>query len=277
MILFDRRCAVTVGEEGGTGTRIDERFRVVFRVVKTLTTETNVSDVQIYGLGDSLRQQFLASGQVMQIEAGYAAGSEILSIADITNASIQRQPPEIITKLECQDGAQALKERKVALSFAPETPVQRVLDKLAQELALGQRATGVQVQGVYRNGLTLSTTIRDALNRVTRKADVTWSIQDRQLQILDPVLSSQGQGVLLSPTSGLINSPERIDDPENEEELRRGVGYRVRSLLNPKIRPGEQLILESVEVQGQFRIDTVEHTCDTRGNEWYTEAEVYAD
>jgi hypothetical protein len=277
MILFDRRCAVTVGEEGGTGTRIDERFRVVFRVVKTLTTETNVSDVQIYGLGDSLRQQFLASGQVMQIEAGYAAGSEILSIADITNASIQRQPPEIITKLECQDGAQALKERKVALSFAPETPVQRVLDKLAQELALGQRATGVQVQGVYRNGLTLSTTIRDALNRVTRKAGVTWSIQDRQLQILDPVLSSQGQGVLLSPTSGLINSPERIDDPENEEELRRGVGYRVRSLLNPKIRPGEQLILESVEAQGQFRIDTVEHTCDTRGNEWYTEAEVYAD
>jgi hypothetical protein len=277
MILFDRRCAVTVGEEGGTGTRIDERFRVVFRVVKTLTTETNVSDVQIYGLGDSLRQQFLASGQVMQIEAGYAAGSEILSIADITNASIQRQPPEIITKLECQDGAQALKERKVALSFAPETPVQRVLDKLAQELALGQRATGVQVQGVYRNGLTLSTTIRDALNRVTRKAGVTWSIQDRQLQILDPVLSSQGQGVLLSPTSGLINSPERIDDPENEEELRRGVGYRVRSLLNPKIRPGEQLILESVEVQGQFRIDTVEHTGDTRGNEWYTEAEVYAD
>jgi hypothetical protein len=277
MILFDRRCAVTVGEEGGTGTRIDERFRVGFSVVKTLTTETNVSDVQINGLGDSLRQQFLAPGQVIQIEAGYAGGSEILSIADITNASIQRQPPEIITKLECQDGAQALKERKVALSFAPETPVQRVLDKLAQELALGQRATGVQVQGVYRNGLTLSTTIRDALNSVTRKAGVTWSIQDRQLQILDPVLSSQGQGVLLSPTSGLINLPERIDDPENEEELRRGVGYRVRSLLNPKIRPGEQLILESAEVQGKFRIDAVEHTGDTRGNEWYTEAEVYAD
>lgn len=277
MILFDRRCAVTVGEGGGTGTRIDERFRVVFRVVKTLTTDTNVSDVQIYGLGDSLRQQFLVPGQVMQIEAGYAAGSEILSIADITNASIQRQPPEIITNLECQDGAQALKERKVALSFAPETPVQRVLDRLAQELALGQRATGVEVQGVYRNGLTLSTTIRDALNRVTRKAGVTWSIQDRQLQILDRVQPSQGQGVLLSPASGLINSPERIDDPENEEELRRGVGYRVRSLLNPKIRPGEQLILESADVQGQFRIDTVEHTGDTRGNEWYTEADVYAD
>ena len=277
MILFDRRCAVTVGEEGGTGTRIDERFRVVFRVVKTLTTDTNVSDVQIFGLGDSLRQQFLVPGQVMQIEAGYAEGSEILSIADITNASIQRQPPEIITKLECQDGAQALKERKVALSFAPETPVQRVLDKLAQELALGQRVTGVEVQGVYRNGLTLSTTIRDALNRVTRKAGVTWSIQDRQLQILDREQASQGQGVLLNPTSGLINSPERIDDPENEEELRRGVGYRVRSLLNPKIRPGEQLILESADVEGQFRIDTVEHTGDTRGNEWYTEAEVYAD
>jgi len=277
MRLFDRRCAVTVGESGGEGTRIDERFRVIFRVVKTLTSETNVSDVQIYGLGDSLRQQFLEAGQVLQIEAGYAAGSEILSIADITNASIERLPPDIITKLECQDGAVALRERKIALSFAPETPVQRVLDKLAEELALGTRATGVEVSGVYRNGITLSTTIRDALDRVTRKAGVTWSIQDRQLQILDRVESSQGQGVILNPGSGLINSPERIDDPEGEDTLRRGVGYRVRSLLNPKIRPGEQLILESADVTGQYRIDTVEHSGDTRGNEWYTEAEVYAD
>lgn len=275
MRFFDRRCAVTVGENGGEGVRIDQRFRVAFRVVKTLTTETNVSDVEIYGLGDSLRQQFLKPGQVMQIEAGYADASEILTIADITNASIKREPPDIITRLECQDGAVALRERKIALSFAPDTPVKRVLDKLAEELALGQRATGVEVSGVYRNGITLSTTIRDALDRVTRKAGVTWSIQDRQLQILDRVDASQGEGVLLSPSSGLINSPERIDDPETGDDIERGVGYRVRSLLNPKIRPGDQILLESADVSGQFRIDTVEHSGDTMAGNWYTEAEIY--
>jgi hypothetical protein len=277
MRLFDRRCAVTIGPEGGTGVRLDERFRISFRVVKTLTTETNVSDVEIYGLGESIRQQIMEPELVMQIEAGYAGGTEILSLADVTRTEVKRQPPDIITRIECQDGAKELRDRKVALSFAPGTSVQRVLDKLAQELALGERATGVQVEGEYPQGLTLSTTIRDALDRVTRKANVTWSIQDRELQVLDRVEASQGEGVLLTPTTGLINSPEPIDNPEDSTERRRGFGYRVRSLLNPKIRPGEQLILESSDVQGQFRIDTVEHSGDTRGNDWYTEAEIYAD
>src|SRR5690554_2036872 len=277
MPRFDRRCAITVGEPGALGTRVDERFRIRFRVVKSLTTETNVSDVEIYGLGDSLRQQLLEPGLIMQIEAGYASGTEILSLADITRSTVVRMPPDIVTRLECQDGATELSERKVALSFAPDTPVQRVLDRLAQELALGERATGVEVSGVYRQGVTLSTTIGDALDRVTRKAGVTWSIQDRELQILDRIESSQGRGVLLTPATGLLYSPEPIDNPEDSTQRRRGFGYRVRSLLNPKIRPGEQLVLESADVEGQFRIDTVEHMGDTRGNEWYTEAEVYAD
>lgn len=277
MPRFDRRCRISVGEPGGVGVEIDERFRVVFRVLKTLSTESNVSDVRIYDLGESLRNQLLEPGLIMQIEAGYESGTEILSLADIARAHIRREPPDIITLLECQDGVTELRDRKVALSFAPGTSVQRVLDKIAQELALGERATGVEVTGEYPQGITLSTTIRDALDRVTRKADVTWSIQDRELQILDRVAASQGEGVLLTPATGLIHSPEEIDNPEAGSEYRRGFGYRVRSLLNPKIRPGEQIVVESASVTGQFRIDTVEHTGDTRGNDWYTEALVYAE
>lgn len=277
MPRFDRRCIVSIGPPGQTGIELDERFRIAFRIVKTLTTDTNVTDCQIWGLGSSLRQQILELEQILQIEAGYVSGTEVLSLADITRTRVRREPPEIITDIECLDGNNELRQRKVALSFAPGASVQRVLDRLAQELALGERATGVQVGGVYQQGVTLSTTIRDALDRVTRKAGVTWSIQDRELQILDKELASQGQGVLLTPATGLLTSPEELEDPEAEDQRLSGFGYRVRSLLNPKIRPGESLVIESADVQGQYRIDRVEHVGDTRGNDWYSEAYVYAE
>lgn len=277
MARFDRKCIVSIGPPGQAGVELDERFRIAFRIVKTLTSDTNVTDCQAWGLGSDLRQQVLEPGQILQIEAGYASGTEVLSVADITRTRIRRDPPDIITDLECLDGATELRQRKVAVSFAPGTPVQRVLDKLAQELALGERATGVQVQGEYLQGVTLSTSIRDALDRVTRKAGVTWSIQDRELQILERDQSSQGQGVLLTPATGLLTSPEELEDPEAESQRLAGFGYRVRSLLNPKIRPGESLVIESADVQGQYRIDRVEHVGDTRGTDWYSEADVYAE
>lgn len=275
MSFWERACAITVGS-GGSGTVVDERFRVQFKVVKTLTTDTNTAKVEINGLSESTRQSFMKPEKVMQVEAGYKGDTEILSVSEITNATILRDPPEIITQIEVQDGAIALKDRKIALSFAPGTPAKRVVDKIASDLALPRKATGVQIKGVYQNGITLNTTARDALDRVTRKAKVTWSIQDRELQILDEVDASQGQGVLLTPETGLISSPERLDDPEKGDNIRRGAGWKVRSLLNPKIRPGEQILVQAAEVDGQFRIDTVTHVGDNRGNDWYSEAEVYA-
>lgn len=276
MQLFDRRCTVTIGPEGDSGLSFDQRFRISFRVIKSLSSETNAMNVQIYGLSQSTRDRVLTGDQILQIEAGYREGTEVLAVADVTRSVAQVRPPEIITTFDCQDGVKALRDRKIALSFAPDTQVSRVLDRIAQELALGDRATGAEVEGVYRNGVTISGTVREALDKVTRKAGVTWSIQDRELQILDRVESAQGRGVLLSPRTGLIDSPERLDDEEAQNERRAGSGYKVRSLLNPKIRPGDQLVLESATASGQFRIDRVEHVGDTRGEDWYTEAEVYA-
>ena len=51
----------------------------------------------------------------------------------------------------------------------------------------------------------------------------------------------------------------------------------MRSLLNPKIRPGEAVVIQSRDVDGEFRVDTVTHSGSTRGNDWETVAEVYRD
>lgn len=276
MRLFDRRIAVTIGPEGGTGRGFDERFQIEFSVLKTIGQEQNRIDCTIYGLSEERRQEIVNGGEVIQIEAGYAEGTEVLAIGDITRAVVENNPPEIRTVIEAGDGARALRNRKVHLSFEAGASVQRVLDRIAQELALGRKATGVVVSGSYREGVSFSGKAKDALDAVTRKAGVTWSIQDGDLQILPREEAAQGRGVLLSPQTGLIESPRQLDDETMGESRRSGAGYEVRSLLNPKIRPGEQLLLAAGEVGGTYRVDTVEHKGSVRGNDWYSVAEVFA-
>lgn len=274
---FDRKCRITVGPEGGSGVLVDEQFRVAFRMQRTIGQEINSSNVEIYGLNEDTRTKFLEPDQVCRLEAGYKDNVEVLGIADITRAIVRYEPPDIVTEIQLGDGAKALRDRKVNLSFEAGASAQRVLDRLAQELALGERATGVQVQGAYREGVSFSGTAKDALNRVTRRAGVIWSIQNGDLQISDRQLANQGRGVLLRPSTGLIRSPEPLQDDEQETEQRRGAGYRLWSLLNPKLIPGDRVVVESKAVEGTFRIDSVEHTGDTRGNDWTSEVEAYAE
>jgi hypothetical protein len=274
-MLWNRCARITIGPEGDSGFSFDERFRIAFRVTRTVGSEINSADVQIYGLSEQSRRRIKRPEQVAQIEAGYGDSYSVLAIADITRTTIEHRPPDIITAVECGDGARALRDRKINLSFEAGASVERVLNKIADELALGVRETGVEISGVYQEGVSFSGNVGDVLNQVTRKAGIGWSIQNRNLQLLDKFNPNQSRGVLLTPTTGLIASPEPLDDPESETERQRGSGFVVRCLLNPKIVPGDRLEIKSREVEGVFRVDTVRHRGDTRGAQWMTEAEVY--
>lgn len=276
MRQFNRIARVTIGPEGKQGISFDERFRIAFRVTRTVGSEINSADIQIYGLSERSRDEIKRSNQIAQIEAGYGDSYSVVAIADITRVNIEHRPPDIITVVECGDGARALRDRKINLSFESGASVERVLNRVADELALGWRATGAKIQGVYQEGVSFSGRVGDVLNEITRKAGLGWSIQNRNLQILDKFNPNQSRGVLLTPDTGLLASPEPLDDPESETERQRGSGFVVRCLLNPKIVPGDRLKVESREVSEVLRIDTVEHRSDTRGTEWVTEVEAYA-
>ena len=90
-----------------------------------------------------------------------------------------------------------------------------------------------------------------------------------------------GDLVTLNPQSGLIGSPTQTID-----------GLTVNSLLNPNIRPGAAIHVETglvntasivtpltaqdymptLDVDGRYKAYSVTHVGDTRGQEWYTES-----
>lgn len=277
--LFDRRVAVTIGPAGGEGVRLDERFNIEFLVKKTVGSELNSISCTIFGLSDDTRSRIIRQNQVIQIEVGYAEGPQLLAIGSVTRAVTEHRSPEIMTVIEAADGAKELRDTNISLSFDGPVSAQRVLDTIAGRFRFGRRQTGATagLSSKYENGFSFSGPVRNALDSVTGKAGVGWSIQDGELQILDRFESSAGRGVLLTPDTGLIESPRKLEDSESESNRRKGAGYEVRSLLNPKIRPGESVVVRSRDVDGQFRVDSVEHSGSIRGQDWYSTAEVFSD
>lgn len=80
----------------------------------------------------------------------------------------------------------------------------------------------------------------------------------------------------LSPESGLIRTPEQTDN-----------GVKAKCLLNPLLNLNKMVYIDNALVKeqvhsvgqyyprlrgnGVYRILTLTHTGDTRGNDWYTE------
>lgn len=274
---FDRRVEVLIGDERGEGLRFDERFRITFEVTKDREPDGGEASVQIYNVGDPSRDRLIQGGQFVVINCGYAGSPmEELFSGDVTRAVFVHDRPDTYLEFELVDGARALRDTRLSLSFAAGTTVQTVLDDILESLDFPVDPSDFQVDGIYQEGVAFSGRARDALQRVAQKGGFIWSIQDGRVQLRsldDPEVTSVPK---ITPRTGLIASPERLDDRESETERNAGSGYVVRSLLNPKIRPGQGVVVESRDIEGdEFIVDTVSHKGDTRGNDWTTEAEVY--
>jgi len=101
------------------------------------------------------------------------------------------------------------------------------------------------------------------MDRVCASYGLEWSVQDGALQILERGTAIDGKTVVkLTPETGLKGSPS-VDS--------KGV-LQFECLLNPLLKPGCVVVVESMFVRGGFRLTDVKHEGDTSGGDWKTTA-----
>jgi len=270
MPRFDRACSVSIGPQAGDGIRVDERFRIAFTVNQDESTDGNSASVEIYGLSEDTRNLIRQEGQVLVIEAGYGDQTEVLTISEVTRSLVMRQPPEIITMVEAVDGGPTLAAIRVSLSYEAGYSVQQVLEQIARRAGLSLRvAPGVNLNAAYESGNAYSGTVRGALDQTLARLSADWSIQDGEIVIKEPGQQDSQTLVVLTPSTGLVRSPEPLEDDTD------GAGYRVEAFMQPRIRPGRLVQIDSADVSGMFVCRRVTHQGDTRGGDWLTTAEVF--
>lgn len=275
MTFFRRSAAIDVELKSGEILRVRD-LRIAFEVSKENKPSANKAEIKIYNLSQTTRNKLREKDALVRVFCGYEGegGAGLVFVGNAQYIVNEWQTPEIVTTIEAQDGIRATRESRVSLSYGNNTKAKTVLDRVIGEMGLIPRQT-YATNGFFPQGYSFNGRCKDSLDEICNRFGLTWTIVDNQIQILQKGSDTE-RVYLISPESGLINTPERCEDQEGDLEKGRtdSPEWKVTSLLNPSLNPGDRMELRSKDANGIFKIDTVKHMGDTRGQEWYTVCEV---
>lgn len=298
--LYLRSCVLKVGPPGGAGVRV-EGLRIAFDVRKSLQSASNKARVQVWNLAEETRGAIRERHDALEIEAGYEGLSELLYAGEILHAAHPRSGPDVVTSLECGDGAESFRSAQLAKTFRRGERVVNVIEAAAKKLtepiedepddpltwgprpkptkpsrvslrgadadltALEADLAAQGISTVLRRPLSVNGSAKDVLDSLGRTYRFDWSVQDGALQVVSYGRALTGEAVSLSPSSGLLGDPTPTE-----------AGVKLVALLIPRIRPGAVLDLDSRAVKGKFRAEHVAFVGDTHSDTWTTEVEARA-
>lgn len=255
---------------------IIESLRVSFKVKRTLKKEPNHSKITIYNLAPSTRAQFSPGKDArVWLSAGYVGVMGEISQGDVTFAQAEREEPDSLLVLELGDGARAYKHARMTESFSAGSMKGDVLRRLVAKCGLDPGNAPdyyTSLTGQYVNGYSCDAPVSHSLTEVLASEHLTWSVQGGAIQILPMGGYIAKPAVLLTPSTGLLESP-KWGSPEKKGGKRT---LEFKSLLQAQFAPGGRVKLESDGATGVFVLQEIEHTGDTKGKDWVTECKAVA-
>lgn len=265
--LFGRSVTVVVGS------LLIKGLRVQFKAKKSTKKEPNELELVIYNLSETSRASLQAKGTRIIVEAGYGETSAQIFSGDSRLIDHQHEGPNWVTKVQCADGERAYLYARVNESFRAGTTVANVFARVAEATGLDAVDAVATVRRTVTEQFTRGYTARGRasaeIDRLLKNRGLEWSIQDGRLQVVAPGVAITTQAVLLSPSTGLIGSPTH-GTPAKKGKAQT---LKVKSLLQPGLRPAAKIRIESAATNGDFRVETVIHQGDSLGQDWYSEVE----
>nr|DAY57438.1 MAG TPA: tail protein [Caudoviricetes sp.] len=286
MTLWHRQYKVVFPD---IGIEYANTLRITFEVEKDLTKETNKSKLSIFNLAPGWQKKLEVADLKVEIWAGYKDNTGPVRIFTGTVISAQTKPNgnNVETELTLSDGQVAIRDTAFTLSFAPGTAGNTILQYIANAMGL-PLILGEKVQfGTFTDGYSFVGTPRAALDGICYHSGCSWSIQNESLQVILNGGVLANRGLVFATDSGLIGSPERIvkanskADTETAKRRRtqkaqkerpeKQAGWKIKTLLAPTVTPGDAVKVESREITGWFRVESVKHQGDSYSGEWTSE------
>ena len=252
-----------------------EQLKIRFEIKKTLETKGNFCKIDIYNLSEKDRNAISSEQYAFfQMKCGYSEDVGLINIAqgNISDVVHFVSNPDIITTIYSKDGLKAIKNNYIQLSFSENTALSTIVNTIINKISLPVRFTNLKSTSIKR-GYSFSGSVSDAMQDLAMQYGFEWSIQNGQIQILTKNTSTNLQVFLLTPETGLIESPNRTIKNKDFEKKNKGE-YSVTCLLNPQLEVGDIIKINSNTLNGSFLIRELTHIGDTMGNEWYTKLSI---
>lgn len=283
MTLFNRKYELTIGKAGQIGFLIKD-LDISFTIKKGQDSEKsqNKLTLKIYNLSNEHRNSLVSKDNLsLFLKAGYENSLTTIFQGKITKSTSNKNGVDFETDIEAGDGYIALREAKTSRSFPPNTTALQVVQALCDDLVA--QDSDLAVGSIYNqdiltkknflNGYSACGFTKAELKKILTPLKMSFSIQNEIIYIASIDNKTQVTEVfLLTKTSGLINSPQKLkNDPQalkDEKTPKDGVTFEC--LLNGALNPMNMVKIQSNEVNGVYKIIETEHTGEYLGQNWQT-------
>lgn len=252
-------------------------LRVQFRVKKSLPhgkkPKPNTCDVIITNLAERTRVDLETKPLVVELFAGYDDVYHFMFGGDLRFAMTKMDGPNWETLLQLGDGDCHHRWARVNRSYKSGTTIRQMLKDVSKSMGMKlppELDADTALDTKILTGDVAFGPARDKLTELLTPFGYQWSIQNNQLRILRADRAHPGTVIPIDEEHGLIGSPEFGSPPRSGKPPH----MTVTTLLYPQINPGDKVELKSKVKSGLFRVESVEHSGDTHGDDWSTQCEI---
>jgi hypothetical protein len=245
-------------------------IRIQFSVTKTISGALNELDLSVTNLKESTRNRIRGHLTRVEIKAGYLegerAGLRLVSTGGVMSAVPVRSGADIVTNVSVLDGLGGTTRGVYRRSFGAGVPVSDIIKDVAKSMP-GVELGRVDVVGTLgASGRTFSGRSAELLDKLADQWGFSWSVQDGVFQAIEDTRSFSTIHVLsyrdgsLREVRPLLSGPMQIQ-----------TGVEIVGGLNPDIRPGERVRVESSvnkSLDGTYTVHEHDLAGDTHGDEW---------
>lgn len=227
----------------------------------------------------SFKQVGVQAGDIrVTVEAGYeSVGTSLIFRGDLRSATSERSGAgDIITTIWGEDGGHSTLTARVKASFDSGTTYETVARYCAARMGVGAgNLAAVFAPGgipglvtdsytfVFDEGTVLNGWAADELRGLLRSFGVTYSIQDGEIQCRAPGGYIPVTRVILSPTTGLVGSPEKDIN-----------GFvKATCLIQPGLFVDGRVTFITEDFRQDAVIRSVKYEGESAGKSWYAKIE----
>lgn len=262
-----REASVTYETEKGVREFTYPEYEIKFRMEFGKDGEPDFCVIDIYNLLTDTEEMFKVeedSGKKLTLRAGYGGDSGILIVGIIKHVAVFNEGNDRICEIEVHDTAVSY-DKVINRSYVPETTAEQILKQIITvESGLELGKIQLPINLIYVEGISFSGSPKEIIQEIAEDCNAEIHIVHGMIYVL-PVGGVRDDTVILSPTTGMIGSPKRIDGEESE------ILWEVESLLNYRIRHGTKVELDSDKVKqanGTYVVDSGFHA--NTGSEFKT-------
>lgn len=257
-----RKWDLLAAQGNGSGLNLSE-LRCTFEVKKKDTQTPNTAEFKIYNITESTSAALKKSFTKIMCSAGYQGNFGLIFDGNIKGFSLTRENTERVLTVTAGDGDVQYNYTVINKTLAAGATPDSIIGEVTGAMGVGVGYKSTLDSTALPRGKVFYGRPSEYMREQADNTGCTWSIQDGKILMLKRSEVAPGKAVLLTPATGLIGVPTKSED-----------GVSGKCLLNPMLKIGSAIELQSKyasDLNGQYRLISVTHKGDTRGNDWYTE------